>query len=116
MKIEYRTLNITLPSASKSIDANISLPDGIVKAIGVVSQGNTAGDIIDFSVLDNSNDVISPSDLRFSEPKSAGRFLESLRPVEFSAGKTFGVKLNAVNATRANDVVVQVLFAIVSKC
>lgn len=112
MKIEYRTVNITLSNTEKSVTAPVNIPSGEVVRIGNVSQGNTDNDIIDMSVLDNGNEVLKPCDLRFSEPKSAGRFLDSLRPVNFDGGRSYDVKLNAFNATRTNDVTVQVIFAI----
>lgn len=113
MKVEYRTVLVTLLATEKiaQVDSSV-LPAGKVRAIGAVQQGNDSGDIINISILDNNQTVLHPCDIRFNEPKAAGNFIEGLRPVDFSGGKSYTVQADAVNAKRANKVTVQVLFAV----
>ena len=89
------------------------MPDGKVIGIAVVDTGNTNNELINLSILNNGNEVLSPSDLSFSKQQPGGGFLNSLRPVDFSGGYEYNVRLTAYTPSRANDVTVQVLFAVV---
>lgn len=112
MKIDYRTINLTLPADTSQTEADLKVPAGLVCAIGTITEGNTNGEIIDLSIAENGNDVLRPCDVRFSEPKSAGRWIDALRPTTIDGGRTLTFKLNAYTANRPNAVKVQVLIAI----
>ena len=115
-KFETKIIKLTLPAANATIDSSsIKLPDGKVIGIGVVDYGNSTGELINLSILNNGNEVVSPSDLSFSKQQPGGGFLNSLRPVDFDGGYEYNVRLSAYTAARATDVTVQVLFAIVPK-
>lgn len=112
MRIDYRTINLTLASDASQTEADLKVPAGTICAIGAITQGNTLGEIIDLSVSDNGNDVLRPCDVRFSEPKSAGHWLEAMRPTSLEGGRTLTFKLAAYTASRASEIKVQVLIAI----
>ena len=110
-------LNSLAPTNPDDVDlAEIQIDDFVFKMErGVkskVSFVKTDGEIIDLSVAENGNDVLRPCDVRFSEPKSAGRWLDALRPTTIDGGRTLTFKLNAYTANRLNAVKVQVLIAI----
>ena len=111
-KIQYRTVEIFLDKAFATKEELIDLPEGQITHIGLVKEG-TATDIVNLEVLQNNSRLLDPVDIRFSERTTAGSFLESLRPVSgISGGRTLQVRLAALNASRATDLTVQVLFAI----
>ncbi|MBC7748119.1 MAG: hypothetical protein H7Z76_06010, partial [Methylotenera sp.] len=70
----------------------------------------TENRIIDLSILQNNQEIVRPSDVRFSEKTNGGTFKDSLRPINFDGGKTYEVKLVANAISNANTVTVQVLF------
>ncbi|MVO09752.1 hypothetical protein GOQ30_11340 [Flavobacterium sp. TP390] len=121
-KFETKIINVTLPAANSTVDStSIKLPDGKVIGIAQVNTGNTSGEIINLSILNNGNEVLSPSDLSFSKQQPGGGFLNSLRPVDFEGGYEYNIRLSAYTPSRANNITVQVLFAVVtnqdsSKC
>lgn len=113
-KFETKIIKVTLPAANSTVDStSIKMPDGKVIGIAVVDTGNTNNELINLSILNNGNEVLSPSDLSFSKQQPGGGFLNSLRPVDFSGGYEYNVRLTAYTPNRANDVTVQVLFAVV---
>ena len=113
-KFETKIIKVTLPAANSTVDStSIKMPDGKVIGIAVVDTGNTNNELINLSILNNGNEVLSPSDLSFSKQQPGGGFLNSLRPVDFSGGYEYNVRLTAYTPSRANDVTVQVLFAVV---
>lgn len=112
MKITYKTINVTLPAASQSAEKGTKIPAGKIIAIGTVTKGNANAEIIDFSLLDNNNEILSPADLSFSEKTSGGRWIDSMRPVNLDGGREIDAKLYAYTSSRAADIKVQVLFAV----
>ncbi|WP_130735507.1 hypothetical protein [Flavobacterium sp. J27] len=115
-KFETKIIKVTLPAANGTIDSSsIKMPDGKVIGIGVVVSGNSTQELINLSILNNGNEVLSPSDLSFSKQQPGGGFLNSLRPVDFDGGYEYTVRLSAYTAARPTDVTVQVLFAVVPK-
>lgn len=115
MKITYKTINVTLPAASQSAEKGTKIPSGKIVAIGTVIKGNTDEEIIDFSLLDNNNEILPPADVKFSEKTSGGRWIDSMRPVELDGGREIDAKLYAYTSNRAADIQVQVLFAILEE-
>lgn len=113
-KFETKIIKVTLPAANTTVDStSIKMPDGKVIGIAQVNTGNATNELINLSILNNGNEVLSPSDLSFSKQQPGGGFLNSLRPVDFAGGYEYNVRLSAYTPSRANDVTVQVLFAIV---
>jgi hypothetical protein len=112
MKITYKTINVTLAANSQTAEKGTKIPSGKIIAIGTVSKGNTDGEIIDLSLLDNNNEILSPCDLSFSEKTSGGRWIDSMRPVNLDGGREIDAKLYAYTSSRANEIKVQVLFAV----
>lgn len=115
MNITYKTINVTLPAASQSASKGIKIPTGKIIAIGAVVQGNIANEIIDLSLLDNNNEMLAPCDVKFSEKTAGGRWIDSMRPVNLDGGREVDAKLYAYTSSRANDIKVQVLFAILEE-
>ena len=114
-KFETKIIKVTLPAANSTVDStSIKLPDGKVIGIAQVNTGNTTGELINLSILNNGNEVLSPSDLSFSKQQPGAGFLNSLRPVDFSGGYEYNIRLTAYTPSRANDITVQVLFAVIS--
>ena len=114
--IDYKTIVVTLPSGSSSVDStSIKMPDGKIVGIAATSTGNEPREIINLSVLNNGNEVVRPADLSFSTQQSGAGFLNSMRPVDFDGGYEYNVRLTAYTPSRANDIVVQVIFAVVNK-
>jgi hypothetical protein len=111
-KYEYVVANVLLAKTTNSGNKNIDIPSGRVVALGVVAAGNTENRIIDLSILNNGNEVIKPSDFRFSEKTSGGDYLQSLRPVDFDGGRLYETRFSASVASIAEDVNFQVLFVI----
>ena len=113
-KFETKIIKVTLPAANATVDStSIKMPDGKVIGIAQVNTGNSTNELINLSILNNGNEVLSPSDLSFSQQQPGGGFLNSLRPEDFAGGYEYNVRLSAYTPSRANDVTVQVLFAIV---
>ncbi len=112
-QIKYITANVTLDKGQPTAEVNTEdLPDGIVTHIGLVKDSNTT-DIVNLEILQNNSRVLHPIDIRFSEPKSTGNFLDGLRPVSgMRGGRKYQVRLSALKATRTDDLTVQVLFVI----
>nr|WP_131387683.1 hypothetical protein [Flavobacterium suncheonense] len=111
-KFEHRAVNITLSDSSALAIEDIKIPDGKIIAIGAVVVGNTDNEIINLCVKQNGNEVLSPSDYRFSEPKAGGNFVQSLRPVDIDGGRLLSVELQAFANSRSNEVKAQVLFVV----
>lgn len=110
-KHEYVTANVTIQAGNVMANDKTFIPDGKVVAIGTALAGNFANTIVNLSVLDNNNEVLKPSDVRFSEKTNGGTFKDSLRPVDFLGGKTYESRLVALQPVGA-DLTVQVLFMI----
>jgi len=108
---EYVTANVTISAGNIMAQDKTFIPDGKVVAIGTALAGNFGNAIVNLSILDNNNEVIKPSDVRFSEKTNGGTFKDSLRPVYFLGGKTYESRLVALQPLAAN-VTVQVLFMI----
>lgn len=110
--IQTRTVEIFLDKALPTAEKTIDLPDGEVTHIGLVKEG-AFQQIVNLEVLQNNSRVIDPCDIRFSERTASGNFLDTLRPVGgIKGGRVLQVRLSALNATRATDLTVQVLFVI----
>ena len=110
------TKTVVIPAGQTghaSQDGIVYLPDGNLVNVGAVSN-DTTGQIINFSLLQDGNDVIKPADLRFSTRTSGGSFRDSLRPISnVVAGRQFEVKVATLgDRPSAAEVVVQVLFVI----
>lgn len=115
MNITYKTINVTLPAASQSASKGIKIPTGKIIAIGTVIKGNDDDEIIDLSLLDNNNEILSPCDVSFSAKTTGGRWIDSMRSVHLDGGREVDAKLYAYTSTRSTDIKVQVLFAIVEE-
>ncbi len=113
MKITYKTINVILDAASQTAEKGTKIPSGKIVAIGAVIKGNADDEIIDLSLLDNNNEMLPPCDVSFSERTAGGRWIDSMRPVHLDGGREVDVKLHAYTSSRANDIQVQVLFAII---
>ena len=113
MKITYKTINVTLLAADQTAEKGTKIPSGKIIAIGTVIKGNADDEIIDFSLLDNNNEMLPPSDVSFSAKTAGGRWIDSMRPVNLDGGREVDAKLYAYTSNRATDIQVQVLFAIV---
>jgi len=113
MKITYKTINVTLAAASQTAEKGTKIPSGKIVAIGAVIKGNADDEIIDLSLLDNNNEMLPPCDVSFSERTAGGRWIDSMRPVNLDGGREVDVKLYAYTSSRATDIQVQVLFAII---
>ena len=111
-RYEYVTANVLLAKRTNSGNKNIDIPSGRVVAMGCISAGDTENRIIDLSILNNGNEVIKPSDYRFSEKTSGGDYLQSLRPVDFDGGRMYETRFSAPVASLTEDVNFQVLFVI----
>jgi hypothetical protein len=111
-RIQTETVNITLMQTTYQKDEPIHIPEGHVVAMGIVVGGDTEGRIIDFTLLDNNNQVVRTADIRFSEKTNGGTFRDSLRPVDFRGGKTFQARLTTDKASSTIDVATQVLFVV----
>ena len=111
-KYEYVVANVLLAKTTNSGNKNIDIPSGRVVAMGAIAAGNTENRIIDLSILNNGNEVIKPSDYRFSEKTSGGDYLQSLRPVDFEGGRLYETRFTASVASAVEDVNFQVLFVI----
>lgn len=111
-KYETVTVNVTLATGTTLGNEKLSIPDGKVVAIGTVIAGNTEDRIINLSILDNNSEVVKPSDVRFSERTSGGTFKDSLRPVDFSGGRTYEARLVALASSVTEVITVQVLFMV----
>lgn len=112
MKITYKTINVTLPAASQSAEKGTKIPSGKIIAIGTVVKNNSDDEIIDLSLLDNNNEILSPCDVTFSTKTNGGRWIDSMRPVNLDGGREVDAKLYAYTSSRSTDIQVQVLFAI----
>lgn len=115
MKITYKTINVTLAADSQTAEKGTKIPSGKIIAIGTVTKGNANSEIIDFSLLDNNNEILSPADLSFSEKTNGGRWIDSMRPVHLDGGREIDAKLYAYTSSRAEDIQVQVLFAVIEE-
>lgn len=111
-KFEYIAEVVTLPSASNIGTGEVRIPDGRCIAIGAVVSGNDDNEIINLSLLENGNAILKPADVRFSEKTNGGNFVQSLRPVDLTGGRMTTIVLQALTASRATDVKVQVLFMV----
>lgn len=114
MIVTYETINVTLSAGTFIAQENIKLPAGKVIRMATVVGGDLENKIVNHSVTQNNNDIIKPSDLRFSAKTNGGDFVNSLRPVDFEGGRTFEAKLNTAVALAA-DITVQFLFLIVKE-
>lgn len=112
MNITYKTINITLTRGDQSATKGTKIPTGKIIAIGTTTRGNGTNEIIDFSLLDNNNEILSPCDVQFSEKTAGGRWIDSMRPVHLDGGREVDAKLFAYTPERPTNVNVQVLFAI----
>jgi len=109
-KIEYTPVEVTLPSASSTVENYIDVPEGEITHIALVKEG-TATDIVNLEVLQNNSRLLSPIDIRFSEKTASGNFLDGMRPIGgIQGGRRLQVRLSAVKSTRAADLTVQVVF------
>ncbi|MBB1193553.1 hypothetical protein DNC80_07705 [Flavobacterium sp. SOK18b] len=112
IKYDYTTVDVTIMANTATGSEKVFLPDGNVVAIGVVLAGNVEARIINLSVLQNNTEVIKPSDVRFSEKTAGGTYKDSLRPVDFPAGRTFEARLVATSISATQEISAQVLFMI----
>ncbi len=111
-KYDYTTVNVTIDANDPSGNNSVRVPDGEVVAIGAICNTEPT-EIINLSLLDNNNEILRPSDVRFSQKTSGGDWLSCLRPVsDISGGRDITARLTALTATRAKDYTVQVLFMI----
>lgn len=108
--IQYTPIELTLDKNNPTAEARIDIPEGNVTHIGLVKEG-TATDIVNLEVLQNNSRLLHPIDIRFSERTTTGSFLDGWRPVSgINGGRTLQVRLSALNATRTDDLTVQVVF------
>lgn len=108
--IQYTAVELTLDKNNPTAEVKADIPEGVVTHIGCVKEGN-ATEIVNLEVLQNNSSLLSPIDIRFSEKTANGNFLDGLRPVSgISGGRPLQVRLAALNATRATDLTVQVVF------
>lgn len=115
VKYEYERVNVLLAAnttMSASESGKIRIPDGTVVAIAAIVAGNTEDRIIDLSILDNNNEIIRPTDIRFSEKTSGGTFKDSMRPVAFNGGRNVEARLVALTPSTTQSITVQVVFMV----
>lgn len=108
--IKYTPVEITLDKDNPSAEVKVDIPEGTVTHIGLVKEG-TATEIVNLEVLQNNSRLLEPIDIRFSERTTTGSFLDGWRPVSgINGGRVLQVRLSALNATRTDDLTVQVVF------
>lgn len=112
IKYEYATIDVTLLKNTLIGQEVINIPDGRVVAMGVVLAGDPEDRIINVGVFDNNNETVKTADYRFSEKTNGGTYKDSLRPVDFSGGKNYQIRLLSNDASATENVTAQVLFMI----
>jgi hypothetical protein len=112
IQYDYVTVDVVVQSNTTIGSETVLVPDGNVVAMGVVVAGNTQSRIINLSILQNNQEVIKASDVRFSEKTSGGSFKNSLRPITLPGGRTYEAKMVATTVSATEKVSAQVLFMI----
>ena len=112
IKYEYETVKVSLAANTSLATENLTIPAGRVVAIAAIIAGNTEARIINLSILQNNQEIIRPSDVRFSAKTNGGTFKDSMRPVDFLGGRTFEARIVATSASATQAIAVQVLFMI----
>ncbi|WP_291866649.1 hypothetical protein [Maribacter sp.] len=98
MNIVYKTINLTIQPNQNFAEVKTSLPYG--KCIGMTIITTTTpepNEIVNLTILDGGNEIVEGSDFRLSKKTTAGKWIDSLRPMSFNCNRNITTRLSSEN-------------------
>lgn len=108
---DYQTLDVLVEKGFPMIQREVRIPDGEIIGIGVVAAYDP-GQMVNFSLLDNNNEVLRPASTKFCEKTNGGDWVSSLRPVNIAGARTLTARFTIPSGDIGFDTPYQVLFCI----
>lgn len=113
-KVIWKTLRVVMPVGETYAEGDISLERG-ERILAAAVASKSPGQLVSLGLYENSMEVSAPMDLQFWERSNAGKFLDGFKPLDYSGGGTVQAKLNAKTAIAAEDLQVEMVFAIIQE-
>ncbi|MDT0643695.1 hypothetical protein RM553_12705 [Zunongwangia sp. F363] len=112
-KVDWKTLNVTLPAGQTLAEKEISLDKG-TRIVAAATFSGTKDKIVNLELKENGNTVSAAMDLDFWKKSNAGLYLDGFKPIEYKGGSTVKAVLFADTALAA-DIPVQIAFGIIKE-